>query len=473
VPIQTLAARIVAGLILCPAVGLAAGCVGAVPRVDAGGAAATAAGLSEPIRFTYEGGSLDIDSNDPSRLSLAEAARQALLASPEVQAALAEVRAALAEAMQARTLPNPVLDVAVRFPTGDGSEVIEAGLSQSLAELLRRPGRSRAADARLRAAAARAVGEALDVLAAVERTYAEAWAAGDRLAVLDRQAALLDRLLELAQARQRAGEAGRLDVIGFQARRAALAAEAESVRAKGRSARLRLARLVGRPSGAAEWELDRWTPPPAVPAGEGEWLALSLERRPEVQAAVFELTALGAEVRLASLNPFDDLGAGVEVESEEELSVGPAASLPIPLFDLGRHRRARAEAERAAARHRLTQVRRQVVEEVRQALAAAESARRAAALVEEQLLPLQRDRVEQVEAAYRAGFADVTEVLLAEQDLLDAEAQLIEARQGVADAAADLRRAAGGVATPEANDGRIPASATTRPTTQTTTRNDR
>lgn len=152
------------------------------------------------------------------------------------------------------------------------------------------------------------------------------------------------------------------------------------------------------------------------------------------------------------------------------MSVGPAASVPIPLFDLGRHRRARAEADRAAARHRLTQVRRRVVEEVRQALSAAESARRAAALVEGQLLPLQRDRVEQVQAAYRNGFADVTDVLQAEQDLLDAEAQLIEARRGVAAAAADLRRAAGGVATPQTSTSKTPASTASRPTTQTTTR---
>ena len=367
-----------------------------------------------------------------------------------MQESLAEVRGALAEAHQARKLSNPVLDISVRFPTGGGTEVIEASLSQSLLELLTLQGRSRAADARLRAASSQVVTAALDVLADLERTYAEAQLADAQLKVLDSQALVLDRLVEVAQSRLRAGEAGRVDLIGFQARRAALAADIEQTRAQRRAARLTLARLVGSPSSAAEWELEEWTAQPLASTSEQEWVALALERRPEVQAAMFELAALGEEVRLAAYEPFQELGAGVELEHEEETSIGPAASIPIPLFDLGRHRKAAAEAQRAAARHRLTAARRLIVEEVRQALAAAESSQRSLALIESELLPLQRENLERIQASYRAGLADVTDVLQAEQDLLDAEALLIGARRDAAVAATDLRRASGGAAVAEA-----------------------
>ena len=84
---------------------------------------------------------------------------------------------------------------------------------------------------------------------------------------------------------------------------------------------------------------------------------------------------------------------------------------------------------------------------MRQALAAAESSRRSLALIESELLPLQRDNLERIQASYRAGLADVTDVLQAEQDLLDAEGLLITARRDASVAAIDLRRASGGVGT--------------------------
>lgn len=455
----------VAAVLAFPVIGVAFGCAGPVPWVDPASETARAVGLSESIRFVNDGGPVDAADSDPQRLTRGEAVRRAMLASADIQASLAEVRVAMAEARQARLLSNPVLNVSIRFPEGEGSEVIEAGLSQSMAELLRRPARSRAADARLRGSVARVVGEALDLLASVERTYAEAQAADARLDVLGEQMALLDRLLEIAESRRRAGEAGQLDVIGLQARRAALAAQTEQAQGERRVARITLARLVGRPSGAADWELEAWALPPASTAGETEWIELALRRRPEIQEALFELAALGEEVRLASLDPFDDLAAGANLESEEGVSAGPAASVPIPIFDIGQHRRARAVAERTGARHRLTATRRQIVQEVRQAIAAAEAARRAVTLIEQQLLPLQRDRLERIRANYRAGLSDVTDLLLAEQDLLDAESLHITSRRDAAVARADLRRASGGVASPASAPTTAPAtkaSTTTR-----------
>ena len=161
---------------------------------------------------------------------------------------------------------------------------------------------------------------------------------------------------------------------------------------------------------------------------------------------------------LAGFAPFDGLGAGVASETEGETSVGPALSVPIPIFDFGTTGKERARADVLAARHRLTGVSRLVIEEVRQALAAAVAADESMGAITDTLLPLQRNRIEQTRAAYRAGFADVTDVLAAEQDLLDAEADLIDARFRREAADADLVRATGGVADPASDSLTAPDS---------------
>jgi outer membrane protein TolC len=137
--------------------------------------------------------------------------------------------------------------------------------------------------------------------------------------------------------------------------------------------------------------------------------------------------------------------------------------VPIPLFDWGQARRAKVEAQRIEARHRLTQTRRQVVEEVRRSIAAFRASEVALAKVRTELIPLADQRREQAEASYKNGFADITAVLLAEQDAQGARAKLIELQKKVSSARFRLQRAAGG-------PGVLPdAPATTQPTTQTST----
>ena len=361
-----------------------------------------------------------------------------------MRAALAEVAVALAEARQSRLIANPVLSLELRFPSGGGDEILEAGLAQPLLELLSRPARARAADARLRVAAVEAVAAAIDALHAARMAYAEAVAADARVGVIGKQGELLDRLLSLAESRQEAGEASSLDVVGFKARRAALDAEAIGLRADRRAARLRLLRLVGSPSASVDFDLEAADPDPLA-GTEAEHLAVALQRRPEVQAGVFELAALGHDVDRAGWSLLEGIEAGVSSETEGSTAIGPAVAGPIPLFDFGGQRRAAARAAALAEAHRLVGVRREVIEEVRRALTASDAARDAAALIAGTVLPLAQDRVDQTRSAFEAGFAGVTDVLLAQEDLLQAERTGIDARFRRDAAEADLRRAVGGV----------------------------
>lgn len=432
------------GLWALLAAGVAGGCASPHPG-DAGAdaAVATAAGLSSSIVFRTEGAPLD-EPHAGASLPLAEAVRLAVTTDPTIQAALARVRVAMAEADQARLLPNPVLNIVVRW--GPGKPQIEASLAQDLVQALQIPRRAGAADNRLRQAAAESVTVAIDVIAQVQEQYAAVQAGAALEPILREQSALVDRLVAVARQRVDAGEGTRAELSTLEAQRVELLVELDRVTVAQRESRLRLARMVGEPSSGATWTLDAWPDPgPSadLPA-ESEWVRAALLQRPEILSVAWRLRALGDDEALARLLPWEGGGAGIDAQRDADWSLGPSISTPVPVFDMGQAARARVAAQQAEARHDLTQARRKVVEEVRVAYQVLAASNANLARMRGQLIPLQRQRGALAEDAYRAGQTDVTPVYLAEQDLRKAEAQAVEIERQAATARIRLERAVGG-----------------------------
>jgi outer membrane protein, heavy metal efflux system len=420
-----------------------AGCnIPPVSLPDDGIVAAT--GIDGPIRFHLEGGPLDRPETIAGTLTLPDAVRRALDADPRLQAAMARTRATLADSRQARLLPNPMLDITLRFPEGGGKSIVEAGLAAELVSILQRPRRSSAADHRLRAASAEVLTVALDVLAEVQERYAAVQASEARLVVLEQRRTLLNRLVELARARFRAGETGRLDVLVLETQAVRLDGEIIEERAARTDGRLALARLVGQPSGDFDGPLSPWTEATVGAAADAPWIMAALEKRPEIQARQWELAALGDDLRLTALLPWEGGEVGASAERDDAWSAGPSVSAPLPIFDTGSARREKARAEVIEARHRMTQTKRQVVEEVRRALASLSANRAAVERVRSALIPLLEQRREQAEATYRNGLGDITPTVLAEQELQEARAKLIDLQLKSDLALVRLHRAAGG-----------------------------
>ena len=423
-----------------------------------------AAGIGDPIQFVVTGMPVDADvADDGPTLSLADAVRRTLANDTGVQAALARTRSALADARQARLLPNPVLSVAFRFPEGGGKPVIEAGLAADLISLLSRPRQISAADHRLCAASSEAVTVVLDTLADVQRSYAVIQAGDAEIEVLNERRNLIGRLLDLAKARLNKGEGTQLDVTTFQTQQVELDTEIAERQLEQRQERLTLARLLGQPSGKADWRLTKWEAPHRIAASEADWIGAALNRRPEVNARRWELAALGDEYALSRLAIFEGTEVGADSERDDIWTVGPAVSVPVPLFDWGQARRAKANAQVIEARHNYTQTRRQVVEEVRKALASYTSSTATLETVRTKLLPLQEQRRQQTESAYLAGQTDITALLVAEQDLQAARTRLVELQQKTSEAFIQLQRAAGGAG--------LGPAATTSTSIQATTQN--
>ena len=358
---------------LALALGAAACGCAPMPKIQSSEQAASIAhGIVDPFEDKTEREPIDVAdaAADPAALPFDQAVRQALRHSPAVQAALARVRQAQAESQQARLLPNPVLALAVKFPTGSGKADIEASIAADLLSLLLKPGRISAADQRLRRSVAESLVVVLDVLSDVRQQYSKAQALAAQVAIDGARRDTLTELLRLTDARLRGGEATRLDALTLQSQAASLEAELIGRRSEEREARLELAWLIGQPSSAAAWTLDAWSAPAAVSADESALLKAALERRPELQAVVWELAALGQEMKVARFGTFLDGGdAGVAAErSGGSWTIGPAGAIAIPVFDTGQAQRASISARVVEQRHELTRLGRQVVQDVRIAL---------------------------------------------------------------------------------------------------------
>ncbi|MDP6035607.1 MAG: TolC family protein [Verrucomicrobiota bacterium] len=424
-------------------IALALSCATAPPDHNTARQIQSASGLATAIDFHSD--ALPLNAAKASNtLTLSEAIEGALRQSAELQIALAEVRVAQAEAHQSRLLPNPVLDIALRFPEGGGSTIVETSVSADLVKVLQMPRRISASDAALRAASARAVTIALDAIAKTQRGYFTVHALRSEVELITQRTSHLTELLAIAQARLKAGEITQLDVTTLKAEQAVAAIDLRDRKLQLDLEELALARLLGQPGGTTDWSLA--TPLPAIPTtgDESGNITRALRTRPEIQAERWQLASLKDHRALARLAWLKGAAAGLDAERDSDWSLGPSVDVPLPLFDWGQAQRAKARAQAIAARHRLTKTLRQIVQEVRQAQVSLAQLGVIVRQAREELVPLQTERVRLARAVYEAGQSDITPMRLAELDLLEARRKLLQLELRTALASTQLERSMGG-----------------------------
>ncbi len=444
-----------------PALGialLATGCrIVEPPPVDAPPPeplAAHAAGIGGEIVFHAEGAPDDAPGADPATLTLRDAVESAVRNDPKLQQALARWRKARAESESARILPNPILSLGLGL-TGLSAPKVGVGLTQEIAAFLQRPRKAGAADARLRGAVEDVLSAALDAVAEVRERYVTLQALQAQLPVLQGRRDILTKLREFEQLKLDRGEGIRTDVTALDAERAVVSVDVAERESELRDGRVKLARLVGRPSSAAAWTLEPLVVVAPPERDERAWTAAALSRRPEIRALGWELAALGDERALVGTWFWEGSSAGAEAEYDDGFSIGPTLAFPLRLRDPSGPRDAAAAAAEAEVRNRITETRRLVIEEVRTAWAASESARRTLGVISTELLPLLERRRAEVETTFRAGESDVVALLLADQALQDVRARRIELEGRAALARIRLERAAAGPAAVAPQDAHV------------------
>jgi outer membrane protein TolC len=316
----------------------------------------------------------------------------------------------------------------------------------------------------MRQAAADAVTIALDTVMAVQERYAAIQAAEQLVPLLQERLSLLGKLTSVANDRLNAGEGVRSDVTTLEAQRVELQVDIADARIQLREDRLRLARLIAEPSGAAAWTIVPWWPPSAPAGAEEQWVEAALHHRPEVQSIAWRLAALGDDEALATLLPWEGASLGADVQRDDKWFAGPSVSTPLPLFDSGQTAKARVTAEQIEARHDLILAKRKVIEDVRVAYQSLAASAANLQRIKGELLPLQQQRRQQAEDAFRSGHADITGLYLAEQDLRATQAKAIDVAQRAMLAQLRLQRAVGGQSVADTVDATVPVTDISTPT---------
>lgn len=310
---------------------------------------------------------------------------QALTASPDLTEAEARLRAARASVAAARGRDLPQINASGSASTNAQSangmipfgklpgvsrtyNLFDAGFDAAWEVDLwgRQASVIRAATARGRLAEAQRDGTRLSLAAEVARTYIDLRSAQLRSANLARQVELLAAMLAMEQARVLAGEAQRNEELALRQRLEAARAAQGPVQAEAAANAYGLAVLTGQAPEAMHELLAETGRLPAAPAVTLLGLRSDvLTRRPDVRAALFDLSAARGDADAAHAALFPSLSltgsigqqarSGSDFTAANSLRYGFGPTLHWPLFAGGQLRAqwrgARAQADAAAARY--------------------------------------------------------------------------------------------------------------------------
>ena len=358
-------------------------------------------------------------------LTAETATRIALVNNRDLQATFAQVGIATADAVQAATPRNLVLDAAMKLPTEGGGVNLDFGVAFEFIDLLFLPARRRAAEAEAEATRLRVTAEVLALAARARNSFVAAQAA-------TRDAALTAEALIVAQAEADAAKILR-DAGNIPAGRLAAAAErlvqarlaASDAQGRRIAARERLNLVMGVRDDT--WRLDDAIPSPPADDGLDGLERRALDASLDVAAARQDLVALGERNGLARRLIADGEISGLAERNEGAWEVGPSIAVPLPLFDLGgaRSARAKAQVQQAEDRHAAAQVR--VLSAARAARAGLERARADVAASRDQALPAGREALRQATLDYNAMQTGVFDLLDARAAAIDTERRHVAA----------------------------------------------
>lgn len=302
-------------------------------------------------------------------LTVERAVRVALIHNRHLQATLERLGVARADLLQAGLLTNPEIGVAVRIPTkGQLTPELDADFGLELVSMLTLAARRRIASAQFEQVKLEVAHAVLGTISSVRRSYVELQAAQQLAGVDAGIADAAQASYDLARSLHHAGNIGDLELAHEQAsyervRLAWLGSQSAVV-----EARERLTRLMGVWGADERWRVTE--PLPGIPREEPPLERLetaAIDGRLDLAAAI-ERTRMVAQA-LALAEGWGWLGhaqLGASLERDVDgVSVGPAASLALPIFDQGQAKVARLRSQLRASYHEVTALAVDIRSEVR------------------------------------------------------------------------------------------------------------
>ena len=369
------------------------------------------------------------------------AVRVALLNSHRIQALLHEARIARAEWLAARSFPNPEIEASTR--RGDENHA-EFAVLFDVSRLVFHPLKKGLANSISRAAKLRLAAAFLDEITQVRTAFIVLQGLLHVREVLKSSMDAADAMAELATRQRKAGNVSRLE----QSLQQSLRQETQLVGLRSDAAilaaRERLAGLLGLAPSAFSIQAELTEIPPGEPDLE-HLEKRALAQRPDVMAAREEEQAAGKALKLARLEIFPKMAAGVVTEKDQDgrkLS-GPMVSMEIPVFDFGYPARARAKARRDQTHHLAAGLETQVLSEVRAAHGRLVATKAIEVHLRESVIPLRTQMLENALKHYNFMLTGVFQLLEAKRAEIEAMRELLEARRDYWLARVELDQASG------------------------------
>lgn len=378
-----------------------------------------------------------------SGLALTEAVELGLLNNPLLQASFHGVGMASADRAQAGLFTNPSLSAVLRFPTSGGATEIEGGLFASLLDIWQVPDRERVAEQALEQRILQLAHEAVLLAAEIRVAFIEAVSAQRSVEIAMENRSAASSLVELAEARL---EAAAATAIGANLARLEHAATEIALRdaelASGEAAR-RLKALLGL---RLDFDLNlhplpEWTPRALPPVEELERIAA--KHRLDIRAAEAALARAEGELERQRNLVWRGLEVGVGAEKDGDWSLGPGASLELPLFDQNQAQIAKALEDAHRREKILAATTIVAVQEVRSADARVRAAADALAIYRNEVLGRAEETLEQARSSYQLGKTTILPVIEAQRQVLDTRQNYIRRLEQGAAALSDVERATG------------------------------
>jgi outer membrane protein, heavy metal efflux system len=382
-------------------------------------------------------------------LTVDTAVQIALLNNRSLQAAFEKIGLSAADVVDAATIPNPKIDLAVRFPDKPPSATyIDYNAAIDFLSILMIPLKKRVAKDQLEATVLHVADETLELIFQIKGTFYSLEASQQLLQqlklIVDTNAASLDlaqrqheagNIADLALAQQQAAyDQSRLDVA---------AAEAEILRN-----RERLNRQLGLWGIDTGWKISGALP--EVPSSEVSMSGLerlALSQRLDLQADYVEVTSQAKNLGLAKdfrLLGALDFGIESERETDSQIRTGPSFAIELPIFNQGQARIARGEAALRQAQDKFEALAIDVRSQIRELRDELVSKRTIAQFYHDELLPVRRRILNESLLNYNAMAIGNYELFATKAEEARTEHEYIEAVRDYWIARAELERAVGG-----------------------------
>ncbi len=367
-------------------------------------------------------------------LKLSDALQNTLKYSPVLQQFPYELRLNEANRLQAGLSPNPEIGVALENVAGTGSStgVSNAELTLSLSQLIemgdKRAYRLEKTDAQQQLSRDQFELSRLDTLAATTRSYILLVELQQRADLLKTQQQREQRLLDIARQRAAASTLTDADLTRLELK---LSRTALEQKANANAQQLARAEL------AANWAKQ---PDFARVAGTLDALPLlpglaelqtSLQRSTQLKLFVSQQRLLETELALAQAESVVDwkVSGGVRrIEALNDNALVLGFSIPWQLQDTGAAKRlsAQTQLELNALQQQQSQTRLNLL--VERIYLELDQLKEVSQVLKQQIIPQTTTLQQQAERAYQQGQADLFSLLTAEQELRQAQADLVSAQ---------------------------------------------